>query len=117
MEELFTETVLVHGFAGFTTKSGSQAAVETVADPEGPGSGSGSLLGSGHGCTSMRSTLGHSLQALVDIQESTATSEEFQSVLLEKGVGLCDGWLGIVLERFHNWNHVIIFACHACQSA
>ena len=36
MEELFTETALVHGVAGFTTKSGRQAAVETVADPEGP---------------------------------------------------------------------------------
>ena len=37
MEELFTpETALVHGVAGFTAKSGCQAAVETVADPEGP---------------------------------------------------------------------------------
>ena len=34
--ELFTETALVHGIAGFTAKSGGQAAVETVADPEGP---------------------------------------------------------------------------------
>ena len=29
------ETALVHGVAGFTAKSGCQAAVETVADPEG----------------------------------------------------------------------------------
>ena len=34
--ELFTETALVHGIAGFTATSGGQAAVETVADPEGP---------------------------------------------------------------------------------
>ena len=34
--ELFTEMALVHGIAGFTAKSGGQAAVETVADPEGP---------------------------------------------------------------------------------
>ena len=34
--ELLTETALVHGIAGFTAKSGGQAAVETVADPEGP---------------------------------------------------------------------------------
>ena len=30
------ETELVHGVAGFTAKSGRQAAVETVVDPEGP---------------------------------------------------------------------------------
>ena len=34
--ELFTKTALVYRVAGFTAKSGGQAAVETVADPDGP---------------------------------------------------------------------------------
>ena len=58
--ELFTETALVHGNAGFTAKSGDQAAVETVADPEGPAGRISShrpavSWGRGHGRPSERS--------------------------------------------------------------
>ena len=123
MEELFTETALVHGVAGFTTKSGRQAAVETVADPE-------------------RERIRQSWEAVTAAQAREAlwailakrswTSERVLPLLKSSrasfwrkacAVGLCDR---IVLARycitdFNNplgqWNHVIIFACHACRSA
>ena len=78
----------VHGdclgeISGFTAKSRGQAVVETG----GPRKDQCTLLERGHGRPSKAIVrFGPSHQALVDIRGSTAKSEEFQRVLLEKGV-------------------------------
>ena len=108
MEELFTETALVHGVAGFTAKLGRQATVKLWRTQKDQREWINSLLGKGSRPPKRAKrlcTLGLSRQALVDNRWSTATSEEFQRVLLEKGVhsrplrSRQAGWCSIVLRE------------------
>ena len=104
MEELLTEMALVHGVAGFTTKSGCQAAVETVVDTEGP-------AGVGQAVSWEGVTIIQVHEELWAILAKCSWSSERVLQLLKSSrasfwrtacsVGLCDLWLGIMLARYY----------------
>ena len=90
MAELFTETALGELLASLPSRGARQQLKLWRTQKDQRERISGLLHSLGKGVTAAQAkrlyTLGLSRQALVDIRVSTATSEEFQHVLFEKGV-------------------------------